>query len=186
MAAAVACAAAALACGGSPEPARTEATTAAAEQPAEAPLPGAANYSRVDATVACGGATPADSLPHLREMGFKAVINLRQAEEAGADVETARRTAEQAGLRYVHIPMNGSNPQPETADAFLAAVQDPANSPVYIHCGTANRVGAMWLIKRVVVDGWDVDRATQEARQIGLRSPQLEQFALDYIKTRRG
>jgi uncharacterized protein (TIGR01244 family) len=186
MAAAMALAAAALACENTRPPADTGATAATAEQPADAPLPGAANYSRVDATVACGGATPADSLPHLREMGFNAVINLRQADESGAEIETARRTAEDAGLRYVHIPMNGSNPQPETADAFLAAVQDPANSPVYIHCGTANRVGAMWLIKRVVVDGWDVDRATQEARQIGLRSPQLEQFALDYIKTRRG
>jgi hypothetical protein len=83
LAGAVACAAAALACEGRREPARTEATTATTKQAAEAPLPGAANYSRVDATVACGGATPADSLPHLREMGFKAVINLRQADGAG-------------------------------------------------------------------------------------------------------
>ena len=38
---------------------------------------------------------------------------------------------------------------------------DPANQPAYIHCASANRVGAMWLIKRVVVDGWDVPRATE-------------------------
>jgi protein tyrosine/serine phosphatase len=65
-------------------------------------------------------------------------------------------------------------------------VTDPANSPVYIHCASANRVGAMWLIKRVVDDGWDVDRATQEAERIGLTSRELKQFALDYIQRRQG
>jgi hypothetical protein len=33
----------------------------------------------------------------------------------------------------------------------------------------------------VLVDGWDIERATTEAKRIGLRSPQLEQFARDYI-----
>jgi hypothetical protein len=56
---------------------------------------------------------------------------------------------------------------------------------VYIHCAAANRVGAVWLIKRVLVDGWDIERATAEAKRVGLRSPQLEQFALDYIATHR-
>ena len=42
---------------------------------------------------------------------------------------------------------------PEIAHAFLKAVADPANQPAYIHCGSANRVGAMWFIKRVKLDG---------------------------------
>lgn len=60
-------------------------------------------------------------------------------------------------------------------------MRDPSNSPVFIHCATANRVGAVWLIKRVMVDGWDIERATAEAERIGLRSPGLKQFALEYI-----
>ena len=60
---------------------------------------------------------------------------------------------------------------------------DPANQPVYIHCGSANRVGALWLIKRVVVDGWPVDKAMSEAEAIGLHSDNLKAFALDYIKS---
>jgi hypothetical protein len=51
-----------------------------------------------------------------------------------------------------------------------------------VHCGSANRVGAMWLIKRVKLDGWDVDRATAEAETIGLRSPGLKEFALEYVR----
>jgi hypothetical protein len=43
----------------------------------------------------------------------------------------------------------------------------------------------MWLIKRVLVDGWDVDRAVDEATQLGLTSAALRQFALDEISKRK-
>lgn len=151
---------------------------------AETP-PGVRNYTRVDATVACGGATTAEAYPALRAQGFKAVINLRQASEPGADIEGSTRAAEAAGLKYIHIPFSGGNPQHATVDTFLAAVRDPANSPVYIHCGSANRVGAVWLVKRMLVDGWDESKAVAEAEAIGLRSPALRDFALEYVRSHR-
>ena len=120
---------------------------AASAEPSRETLPGAANYTRVDTTVACGGATTAEAWPELQSRGFKAVVNLRQALEPGANIEEARSAATAAGLRYIHLPFSGSSPQASTVDAFIAAVSDPANSPVYMHCGTANRVGAVWLAK---------------------------------------
>ena len=39
----------------------------------------------------------------------------------------------------------------------------------------------MWLVKRVLQDGWTVEKATEEAKLIGLRSEPLEKFALAYI-----
>ena len=56
---------------------------------------------------------------------------------------------------------------------------------MYIHCGSANRVAAMWLIKRVVIDGWEIPRATEEAKAIGLTSEPLRQFAVDYATAKR-
>jgi hypothetical protein len=38
---------------------------------------------------------------------------------------------------------------------------------------------------RVVQDGWPVDKATTEAKAIGLTAPGLEKFALDYIATHK-
>jgi uncharacterized protein (TIGR01244 family) len=149
-------------------------------------VPGITNYTRVDATVGCGGATSADAYPALKAEGFAAVVNLRQADEPGANIDASRAAAQAAGLKYIHVPLNGHAPSPDAVDAVLAALRDPANSPVYIHCATANRVGAVWLIKRVLADSWDVERATAEAERIGLRSPQLKQFALDYIAAHKG
>jgi hypothetical protein len=40
----------------------------------------------------------------------------------------------------------------------------------------------MWLIKRVLIDKWDDDRALEEATQLGSISPVMKNFALDYIQ----
>lgn len=153
---------------------------AGAEQQRET-KPGISNYTRVDAVVACGGATETSALEGLKQDGFKAVINLRQASERGANIEENRDRAESLGLKYLHIPFNGAAPENKTFDDFLAAVADTSNQPVFIHCASANRVGAVWLAKRVLQDGWAVDKATEEARAIGLSAAPLEQFALKYV-----
>lgn len=145
--------------------------------------PGTKNYTRVDATVACGSATTVEAMPALKAEGFKTVINLRQASEEGANIEASRKAAEAAGLTYVHIPVDGTDLDAKTVDTFLQTMRDPASVPVYIHCASANRVGMMWLIKRVMMDGWSVDKATEEAERIGLRSKPLKEFALDYLRS---
>ena len=145
----------------------------------EAGPEGVRNYTRVDATVACAGATPPEAMAVLRERGFNAVINFRTAGENGATVDAGQAAAEAAGLNYIHIPFR--QPTPEVVESFLAAVAEPANQPVYIHCGSANRVGAMWLIKRVKQDGYTIEDAVAEAEAIGLRSAALKEFALGYL-----
>lgn len=153
----------------------------AAEAQQKSTRPGITNFTRVDAVVACGGATETSALEGLKQDGFKAVINLRQATERGANIEENRARAEALGLKYVHIPFNASAPDNKPFDDFLTAVADKSNQPVYVHCASANRVGAVWLAKRVLQDGWTVEKATEEARLIGLSAAPLEQFALKYV-----
>lgn len=140
---------------------------------------GVVNYTRIDATVACAGATPAEAMPAIKALGFASVINFRTAEEEGANIGASQTAATAAGLNYIHIPFRA--PSDETTEAFLSAIADGANQPAYIHCASANRVGAMWFIKRVKQDGWAQDRAMAEAEGIGLRSERLKEFAVDYV-----
>ncbi|MBL8136445.1 MAG: protein tyrosine phosphatase family protein [Acidobacteria bacterium] len=143
--------------------------------------PGVTNFSRVDATIACGGATEVAALDALRKDGFKTVINLRVATEPGANLEENQAKAKALGLNYVHIPFSAGSPDPKVIDAFLATIADKANQPVFVHCASANRVGAVWLAKRVLQDNYSIEKATQEAKAIGLSNPGLEKFALQYI-----
>jgi uncharacterized protein (TIGR01244 family) len=157
---------------------------AAARQVTKESIPGVKNLARVETTVACAGAITSEAIPEIKKMGFRSIINLREATEPGADIEKHAAAAKAAGLQYIHVPLNSAKPDPKAADQFLTAIKDA--EPAFIHCASANRASAMWLIKRLVVDRWEVDRATAEAEALGLTNPTLKQWALDYARTRQG
>jgi uncharacterized protein (TIGR01244 family) len=146
---------------------------------------GITNFRQVKSTVACAGATTPEAMRAVKDRGFVAVVNLRQASETGANLEAETAAAKAAGLKYIHIPMNGASPDPAVMDRFLEAAREPANNPMFVHCASGNRAAAVWLVKRVLVDGWAVDKATEEAQELGLTSAPLKQVALDYIRTHR-
>jgi uncharacterized protein (TIGR01244 family) len=158
---------------------------ALAQQVTKEAREGIKNFARVETTVACAGAITPGAMPEIKKMGFVSVVNLREAQEPGADIETQRAAAQAAGLRYYHVPMNTAKPDPRVADEFLKVVTSKEGSPAFIHCASANRASAMWMIKRIVVDRWDVDRATAEAEALGLTNPTLKQWALEYARQPR-
>jgi len=134
----------------------------------------------VDERIATGGQPTDAAFAKLAANGYRAVLNLRTASE-GVDLKHEQEAIENAGLRYVNIPVVSSAPKPEQVDEFIKAVKDKDNQPMLIHCGSANRVGAFWMIYRVVDQGWPEDKALDEATKIGLTSPALKTFAHEYI-----
>ena len=143
---------------------------------------GVTNFARVETTIACAGATTPEAIGEVKKLGYAAIVNLRQANEPGADIEAATAAAKTAGIKYIHLPLNTAAPDPAVVEGFLKAVTDPANQPVFVHCASANRAAALWMIKRMNVDGWDADKAGTEAAALGLTNPALKTFALDYAK----
>ena len=43
----------------------------------------------------------------------------------------------------------------------------------------------MWLTKRAIVDGWDTNKAVEEATELGLTNERLRQFFLAQIQQRK-
>jgi uncharacterized protein (TIGR01244 family) len=160
-------------------------TPVRAQQVTKEQVTGVTNFARVETTVACAGATKVEALPEIKKMGFASVINLRQADEPGADIEAEAAAAKSAGLRYYHVPFNGQKPEPAVADKFLDAITAKGTEPAFIHCAGGNRAAAMWMIKRLAVDHWAVDQASTEATALGLTSPALKQFAIDYSQAHK-
>lgn len=133
----------------------------------------------VDERVATGGQPKPGELAALKKEGFRTIISLREPSEYDAATEAAE--ARKLGLGYVSIPVRTAAPKDEQVDAFLAAVKDRKIWPAFVHCGSGNRVAAFWMIHRVLVDGWDLGDAEQEARLVGLKSANLREFAYEYI-----
>ena len=148
-------------------------------------VPGITNFARLETTIACAGATTPGAVAGLKQMGYASIINLRQASEPGADIEGEAAAAKAASINYVHLPFNAASPDPAVVDTFLKAVTAPANQPVFLHCASANRAAALWMIKRIQVDKWDADRAGAEATALGLTSSALKTFALDYVQAHK-
>ena len=67
----------------------------------------------------------------------------------------------------------------------MKVISSSEAAPAFVHCVSANRASAMWLIKRIVVDNWDVDRASAEAEALGLTNAALKQWAIDYARPDR-
>ena len=152
---------------------------ASAQEVVREEVPGIRNLARIGTTIACAGAVTPDAAPAIAAMGFRSVLNLRLDTEEGNDVAASRAAAEAAGLRYLHIPYDGSA-DPDVARRFLDAVTDEANEPVFIHCASGNRAASLWMIKRIAVDGWDVERARAEAVALGSRSEAMQAFAAEF------
>ena len=148
-------------------------------------VPGIVNFASVETTVACGGPIKPEGVAELKKLGFKSIVNLQLANEPTADVAGETAAAAAGGINYVHVPFQMASPDPTAVDRFLTAVGDPANQPAYIHCAAGNRAAGLWMIKRVLLDRWEVDRAAQEAEALGMTSPAMKTFALDYIQTHR-
>lgn len=138
------------------------------------------NFTRVSDQYCTGGQPKLEALEKLKSEGVKAIVNLRQPSEHRASDEEAK--AKELGLRYYNIPVVYRDPKEEQVTEFLKITDDPANRPIFIHCTAAIRVGAFWMIRRVLRDGWTVEAAEEEARKIGLReAPHLTEFARNYI-----
>ena len=158
---------------------------ARAQEVTKETVDGITNFHRIETTVACSGAIKASAVPEIKKFGFASIINLRQPSEDGANLEAEEAAAKSADIRYYSIPFSSTSPDPAVADKFLQAITAKGSDPAFIHCAGGGRAATMWFIKRLVVDHWEVERAEKEATALGMTSPTLKQFAIDYAQTHK-
>lgn len=125
------------------------------------------------------GQPKAEDLALLPALGVRTVVNLRPAKE---QVDFDERTAvEGLGLTYANVPFGSPA---ELADSHFDEVRrllGASRGPLLLHCASANRVGAVWIPFRVLDQGVELEAAVAEAKEIGLKSPELEAKARDYV-----
>lgn len=161
------------------------ASTQAGTAPAAQALPPIRNFLQVTPEFCTGGQPRVEHYAKLKADGVKSVLNLRTPGEHRAEEE--QEAVRKAGLKYFNIPFVFSAPTDAQADEFLRLTDEPANRPMFIHCTAAVRVGAFWMIRRVLRDGMPVEAALEEARKVGLvNAPHLEEFARKYIASKKG
>ncbi len=155
----------------SPKPAKVEAVE----------LGDTKNVHRVGDLFLAGQFTKED-LDKIKNAGVERVITLRTEGEIDWD---EKQLVENAGLQFAAASFR----KPETlTDAIfdeVCVLLKNKQGKTLLHCGSANRVGAVWLVHRVLEEDVPVDTALEEARKIGLRTPGYEERAIAYIQKKQ-
>lgn len=128
------------------------------------------------------GQPSAGQLEQLARAGIKTVIDLRPQEEPRGFDEPA--TARAAGLAYHNIPVSAATLGDKQFDEFRKLVGAGQEGMMLVHCGSANRVGALLIPYMMIDQGRTREDALHIARGVGLRSDDLAQMAIAYAEKR--
>ena len=146
------------------EPAAAEPqVTGAPEAPAAAEL--IRNGVMVEEGVLAGGQPTPEELAALAEAGYRTVLNMRLPDEDG---NTDSAYVEELGMAYVDVPIEGAAGLSEERALQFAEALSGVERPVVVHCGSGNRVGALFALKAYYVDGKSADEAMQIGRNAGM------------------
>ena len=135
------------------------------------------NGVMVSEGILAGGQPTEEQLAGLADAGYKTVINMRLPDEQG---NTQGEAVEAAGMNYVTVPIEGAAGLSEERARAFAEALDAAERPALVHCGSGNRVGALFALKAFYVDGATADEAIQfglDAGMTRLEGPVREHLA---------
>jgi len=140
-------------------------------------------FHRVDENYVRGSQPLRGGIGTLTQLGVKTLVDLRSIYDHTDDVKDA---AEAAGLGYEWVPMSVWNPPTdEEANRFVSLVTDTTRGPFFVFCADGlNRIGEMTAIYRVAHSNWSVEKALDEADELGFNPYYytLRNYVWDYAR----
>lgn len=108
-----------------------------------------------------------EEIENLYRRGVKTIVKLNTA-----DLEAERSAAGELGIRLMEIPLNartvGTSKSCDDVERAYAAMTDPLNWPVYVHCDHGrDRTGFLVGLYRERVQGWTYEQVSDELAQYG-------------------
>ena len=140
---------------------------------------GIANACQATPTLITGGQPTADQLQAFKAAGGAVVLDIRDPMEPRPFDESAKM--QELGLEYVVVPVVAGQTNDAIMERILGAVRKYKDKQMLFHCGSGNRVGGA-LIPYFMLDlGMEEEDAIAQAMRIGLRSPEMMQWGLQYV-----
>ena len=133
-------------------------------------------------------APEADQIRQAAEEGFKSLINMQTDDEGTKQKmkpDEERQNAEDAGLTFLHHPVDGEKLSEDLVDDFRRKATDlPA--PVLVHCASGQRSGAFVMMHIGSEQGMSGDEVIKKAKEMGFEcdTPELEDFVKSYVDNR--
>jgi len=139
------------------------------------------NVSTFDNRIYFAGQPDEEAFKLFADFGVKTVINLRSAQELADSGFDEKAIVEEAGMTYVHTPMEFEIPDTSTLQRIMSALDTANDAPVLLHCGNSNRAGAIWSLYAGKRDNLPIDEAITEGKDAGMSFPALEKAAREAL-----
>lgn len=133
--------------------------------------PDIVNYTRAAPYVGTAGKLNGNGVAEAQQLGFNLIIDLRKPDEEGVTEEVA--DAARLGIAYENVPLEKDATAWDQVARVEELLADKSNYPVLLHCGSANRAGAVWALLRTRQGVPDLI-AIEEGRAVGLKSREAQ------------
>jgi len=127
-----------------------------------------------------GGQPTAEQLTAFKAAGGEVVLDNRDPMEPRPLDEPAAVRA--AGMEYVSLPIVHGAVTLDTMKQMHDALKRLAGRKALLHCSSGNRTAAAMIPYLMLDKGMDQDTAVEKAMQMGLRSSELMELALEYVE----
>jgi uncharacterized protein (TIGR01244 family) len=152
-----------------PESTQPDAPAQAAPVPS-APAPGqpASQWHQPRPGLYTGGQPSPADWAALKARGVTMVVNLRPDAEMAGRNEAAEVAA--AGMAHIGVPVAGADAVDGDNARRLWTLLKTSDAPVFVHCASGNRAGALLAIGAARFGGMAPDAAIEFGRRAGLSS----------------
>ena len=127
-----------------------------------------------------GGQPTTEQLTAFKAAGGEVVLDNRDPMEPRPFDEPAAVRA--AGMEYVSIPIVHGAVTVDTMRQMHEAVRALAGSKALLHCSSGNRTAAALIPYLIIDKKMEQEAAVEMAMKIGLRSAELMEVALEYVR----
>ena len=100
----------------------------------------------------------AEQMKSVADAGVKVVINLALNTSQGA-LENEDTVVESLGMKYIHIPVEWSEPTRQNLEDFFKAMDTHKDKKVFVHCQANYRASSFIMLYRVLQLGWKKEDA---------------------------
>jgi protein tyrosine phosphatase (PTP) superfamily phosphohydrolase (DUF442 family) len=146
-------------------------------------IAGVANAAEPVPGLVTGGQPSGVHITALRAAGCEVVVDNRDPSEPRPIDEPAAVRA--AGMEYVSVPVVQGAVTADTMRRMHEVVRSLKGRKAFLHCSSGNRTAAALIPYLMMDQGMDEQGAVETAIRIGMRSAELMELALEYVKARK-
>lgn len=143
------------------------------------------NFRECEGGLLTAGQPNEAQLADAARRGVTTVINLALHDEPRYSLRDEARCVRDAGMTYVHIPVQFTAPTEESLLDFFAAMDAHKGEKMLVHCAANYRVTAFVGLYRVIREGWTPKNAFEPMQSVWAPDQVWRQFIADMIDRHR-